>query len=235
VSETALFACQGGRGPQWQLGPLPPPRGTVTLLGWSESPARPDGGVPPAIAGVLARAFTASARTTFPSSLAYPSAGSSWSEIGGDHVRLLTNKGIGSRIAAKLRGTPPNITLVSTRRPDTAIRLFDDEGFPWWRQAQVGLLSKPDAPPTGIDEPQLLALFDDEWTTHAASLAADGVEGVVRPGVDGDVAGVWTLSEAFEQALLSALANEARSGGIGWTIVSEDAFASKVAGEQPLG
>jgi hypothetical protein len=230
VSRTALFACRGARGQQWQLGPLPPPRGLVTLIGWSESPPRHDAGVPATVAGILARAFTTTARATFPSSLAHPNSGSRWSDIAGDHVRLLINNDFRSRIAARLRGAPPNLTLVSTRRPETACRIFDDEGFPWGMQAQAVLLSQAEAPPPGIDEPQLLALFDDDWTAHAASLAAEAIEGVVRPGVDGDVAGVLTLSEPFEQALVGAIEREARGLGAEWAIVSEEFFAEKLAG-----
>jgi hypothetical protein len=224
----SLFACSDARGSQWQLGPLPPARGQLTLIGWNESPARPDGGVPPQVARALAHAWTSDARATFPSSLAYPAAGSTWSDSGGDQVRLLTGGGVRGRIAAKLRGTPPNITLVSTRQPDSLLRVFDDEGFPWWMQGQIALLSKPDAPPPDIDEPQLLALFDDDWTARAAALAAERVEGIVRPGVDGDVAGVLTLSTAFEQAILAAIEREAHAAGAEWTVVSEELFAAKL-------
>jgi hypothetical protein len=229
VIDTSLFACRDPRGAQWQLGPLPPAHGRMTLVGWSQSPPPPDGGVPPAIARVLAGALTTAACVTFPSSLAYPGAGSAWSEIGGDHFRLLTAAGVGSRIAAKLRGTPPDITLVSTRGPDTTLRLFDDEGFPWWMQGQIVLLSPPDSPPPGCDEQQLLALFDnDSWTAHAAALAADRVEAIVRPGVDGDVAGLLAFSESFEREVLAALEREARSLGAAWAIVPEQLFAAKL-------
>jgi hypothetical protein len=88
-----------------------------------------------------------------------------------------------------VKGMPVHLGLMSTRRPETAMRLFDDAAFPWWMQGQGVLLSVPDAPPPAIEEALLLALFGEQWTRHAASLLPLGIEGVVRPGVDGDVAG----------------------------------------------
>jgi hypothetical protein len=228
VSALSLFACRDARGPQWQLGPLPPAQRTMTLIGWHQSPPPPDAGVPQPVARALAGAFTAVARATFLSSHAHPSASGAWSDCGGDQVRVLTRKGVASRIAARLRGTPQNITLVSTRRADAAAQLFGDEGFPWWMQGQIVLLSQLDAPPPGIDEPQLLALFADDWTARADALAAERVEAMVRPGVDGDVAGLLAFSESFEREVLAALEREARSLGATWASVPEEVFAVKL-------
>ena len=229
MSALSLFACRDARGAHWQLGALPPARGTVTLIGWSQSPPPPDGGIPDPVARALAGALTSTSRVTFPSSHAFPSAASSWAECDGDHVRLLTRKGVAGRIAARLRGTPRNITFVSTRRSGCAMQLFGDEGFPWWMQGQIVLLSQPAAPPPEIDEPQLLALFDDDWIERADALAAGGVEAVVRPGVDGDVAALLARSAAFEQAILAALEREASRLDAEWEIVSEELFATKLS------
>jgi hypothetical protein len=227
VTGTSVFACRDARGGQWQLGPLPPVRGRLTLIGWSQPAEQHDAGVPEEVARVLARALTSVARVTFPCSIVSPVATSAtvWSTQDEDLIRVLTAKGFGGRIAAKLRGTPPRITLMSTRRPETARRLFDDAGFPWWLQGQVVLLSEPDAPPPEIDEESLLALFGEEWTGHAASLAPAGVEGVVRPGVDGDVAGLLSLNDGFEEAVLGALETETRLAGFEWALLTEQAFA----------
>src|SRR5262249_39298672 len=158
-----------------------------------------EAGVPEAVARVLARAFTAVARVMF---LADPAGLDAWSPLKGDAIKTLASKGLASRIAAKLGGGPPEIALVSTRHPGTAMRLFDDAGFPWWQQGQIVLLvgadqSQRDAEREELetfDKEALLGLFDDEWTTRAASLAATGVKGVLRPGVDGDVAGLLSLT-----------------------------------------
>jgi hypothetical protein len=228
---TSLFACRNPLGPQWQLGPLPPARGRVALIGWSEEPPRQDGGVPQHLARVLARAFTSIARATFPSSAILASASDVWSAANGDGVRRLAVKSVRGRIAARLRGAPPEMMLVSTRQPQSLMRVFDDEGFPWWMQGQVILLSRPDAPPPAVDERVLLASFDDDWTMNVAALGPS-VDAVVRPGVDGDVAGLWSLAETFEQTVLVALENEARAAGFSWAIVSEEEFAAKASGEK---
>jgi hypothetical protein len=227
VTRTSIFACPDARAAQWQLGPLPPPAGRVTLIGWNNAAEQTDAGVPEDIARVLANAFTAVARVTFPCSCvdANTSAPGGWSPSDGDMLRTLTT-GFAARIAAKLNGTPAEITLVSTRRADSAIRAFDDGAFPWWMQGQVMLLSQPDAPPPDVDAKSLLALFEDAWTTHAASLGR-GIQGVVRPGVDGDVAGLLSLSDAFERDALAALEHETRRAGFEWAVMAEKAFAVK--------
>jgi 3-methyladenine DNA glycosylase Tag len=46
----------------------------------------------------------------------------------------------------------------------------------------------------------------------------------VRPGVDGDVAGAWSSSDAFDQQLLDALERETRLAGLSWSIVPEAAL-----------
>ena len=224
MTRTSISACRDARGAQWQLGPLPPTHGRLTLIGWSQHAETRDGGVPEEVARVLARALTSIARVTFPSSLTKPVATDGWSPLGDDLVRLVAGSGIGERFVATLSGTPSGIALLSTRRPETAMRLFDDEGFPWWLQGQIVLLSKPDAAPPDVGEEALLGLFEDDWTDGAGSLTQVGIEGFVRPGVDGDVAGLLTLTDAFEEVVLAALERETRDAGFEWAPLSESAF-----------
>ena len=224
MTGTSIFACRDARGSQWQLGSLPPAHGRLTLLGWSQEHEEVDAGVPAAVAGVLARALTSTARVTFPCSFAGTGAAHAWTPWDGDLVRALTGRGLAARIAAKLTGTPQDITLICTRRPDTAQRLFDDAGFPWWMQGQVAMLSEPESPPPDLDEDRVLALFGEDWADHAASLVLSGIEGIVRPGVDGDVAGLLTLTDAFDRAMLAGLEKETRGAGLEWSVVSEEEF-----------
>jgi hypothetical protein len=179
------------------------------------------------VAGVLARALTSTARVTFPCSFASAVASKVWSPLDDDLICSIIGKGFGARLVANVKGTPSAITLMSTRRAETAMRLFDDAGFPWWMQGQVVVLSKPDAPPPNIDEDTLLALFGDDWATHAPSLGPFGIEGIVRPGVDGDVAGLLSLNGAFDDAVLGALESETRRAGVDWAVLTEDAFARR--------
>ena len=224
MTHTSIFACRDPRGLHWQLGPLPPVTGRLTLVGWSETTSRHDAGVPEEVSRVLARALTSIARVTFPSAAAEGATGV-WSPLGDDLVRVLTGKGVADRVVAKLRGRPSDVVLLSTRRPETAMRLFDDASFPWWMQGQVVLLSGPEAPPPDIDEDALLALFGQDWTKRAAPLAAAGIAGIMRPGVDGDVAGLLSLRDEFEPVVLDTLERETRLAGFEWALLPEEAFA----------
>ena len=227
MKPTAIFACRDARGPHWQLGPLPPAHGRLTLIGWSQQPEQHDAGVPEDVARVLARSLTSVARVTFPSSVVRPSATTVWSHVADDLTRVLDTGHIISRVGAKLRGRPAAIALTSTRQPDTALHLFDDTGFPWWMQGQVVLLSGAETPPPDIDSDALFALFEAEWTESASSLAAAGIAGIMRPGVDGDVAGLLSLTDAFESVVLAALERETLRAGLEWSLLSEDALAPK--------
>lgn len=228
MSEPSIVACRDPHGAHWQLGPLPPARGRVALIGWHDPAAQDEGGVPPRIAAVLTRALTSAARVTFPSSVMTPSATADWTPSDGDEIRVLSSRSMRGRIAARLRGLPPAVMLISTRQPASAVQLFDDPGFPWSMQGQLALLSRADAPPPPIDERTLLALFSDEWATHTAA----GLEGILRPGVDGDVAGLWSLTDSFEQAILGALERETRAANFHWALVPEELFADKASGEK---
>ena len=105
------------------------------------------------------------------------------------------------------------------------MRLFDDASFPWWMQGQVVLLSGFAALPPDVDEDALLVLFGEDWTKRAAPLAAAGIEGIMRPGVDGDVAGLLSLRDEFEQTVLDALEGETRLAGFDWALLPEEVFA----------
>ena len=65
VTGTAVFACRNARNARWQLGGASP-HGGWTLIGWRQSPGSEDGGVPGEVAALLADAFAAVARVTFP-------------------------------------------------------------------------------------------------------------------------------------------------------------------------
>jgi hypothetical protein len=59
---------------------------------------------------------------------------------------------------------------------------------------------------------------------QAARVAAIDVQGVVRPGVDGDAAGLLSLGDDFDRSLLDALGRETRLAGLTWSIVAEAAM-----------
>ena len=55
-----------------------------------------------------------------------------------------------------------------------------------------------------MDRTTLLSLIDGDWARRAASLRSRGVAGVIRAGVDGDVAAVLSLDDTFGRALFDA-------------------------------
>ncbi len=207
MSRTAVFVCLAPRGSEWQLGALPPAAGRVLLIGWAEDPPPVDAGVPEGVATVLARALTSFGRVTFPTAVVQASAGHSWSPF---------------------TRAPGPVELLWTRNPQAVLQAFDDASHPWWMQGQVLLVSEPAAAVAPeIDRKQLAALLEDKWTMAADALSAAGVISVLRPGVDGDVAGLWTATEETEHTSLAALEGEARRASFDWAVLSEEAFAER--------
>jgi hypothetical protein len=61
----------------------------------------------------------------------------------------------------------------------------------------------------------------------AAALARLGIVGTVRPGVDGDVAGLLSLTAGFDDALLRALEYEAKLALFRWSVLTEEDLACR--------
>jgi hypothetical protein len=221
----SIRICREPTQAHWQLGPLPPAQGHVTLVSWSRAPGQndqndqQDGGVPADVVGVLARALSSVARVTFPSSQVAAPAAQGWSATADALVRPLMSPGALGRAWARLRGAHIPV-LISTRESATIGRAFDDPAFPWWLQGQVLLLSVPDVPPPDIDEPALVQLFGDEWAAFASTLEPD-VYGALRPGVDGAIAGFLALTDGSERSVLGAIERETRRAGLMWEVVGE--------------
>lgn len=171
---SAILACREPRSACWQLGPLPARAGSLVLFGWKRVPPPVDSGVPQDMAVVFARALTSIARLTFPCSLVFRPVTSQWTPQGDDWIRRWNKGDRISRIKAALRRPPVADILVSTWRPETALRLFDDPAYPWWLQGQAVLLSERNAMPPDIDDQHLPVLFGEDWLKQASSLAAAG-------------------------------------------------------------
>lgn len=191
--------------------------GRWTLVGWSESPPAADGGLPPALAALWTRALATTARTTFLCSVLGVPRSADWTTFDGDMVRSADAGGRIARAWARLSGAPQQVALVSTRRERTLANLFTDAGFPWWLQAQVALLSAPDSPPPRIDVASVLALLELDGLRGAQSLRPLGIQAVLRPGVDGDVAGLLGLDGDLDTRLIESLESQARRAGVDWS------------------
>jgi len=209
MSRGSIFACLDPRGAEWQLGALPPPAGRLMLIGWREEPPPVDGGVPPPVAATFSRALTSIGRITYLSSTVPAPAGGGW---------------------PPLKRGPAPVDLLSTSDPQELAQAFEDAAHPWWMQGQVLLVSAPGAAPPAVERRQLLSLLEDEWTSTARALSPLGVIGVMRPGVDGDLAGLLTFTAAAEQASLAALERETLLASFDWSVVTEEAFAERYRG-----
>lgn len=223
-----IFACTSPVNTYWQLGALPPAEGDIVLLGWNLPSKQIDSGMPEDVGSILTGALTSISRVNFPISEVPNGALKTWDNNDTDQTRLLDTSNLIKHIKAVLKHTPPSVSLLSTRRKETAIMMFKDASYPWCLQGQIALLSAPDAVPPDIDRQTLLSLIGDDWTKHAALLRSMGVYGVLRPGVDGDIAGVLSLTSEFKRTLLEALAHQAQLAKFSWLLLSEKDFVDKL-------
>ncbi|MGA9918233.1 hypothetical protein [Paraburkholderia sp.] len=108
-----------------------------------------------------------------------------------------------------------------TRRPDDVQGAFNAEFFNWSLRGQVIFLSPVEAKPPALSSKHLDLANNAK---QLSKLADVGVTGVVLPGVDGDVAGIYTFSDDFLQDLLSQLKSECERAGAQWREVTEVQF-----------
>jgi hypothetical protein len=192
--------------------------GQLVMLGWHLAGGRGvDGGVPPNVAGVLTRALTRSAWLSF-FDPAEPT------ESVDVHVKRLEPSGLGAKVRAKTDGLPQAVYLVSTRRPEVAQFAFDASLFSWEMQGQVLFLSPPQRPTPQLEWTDMLSITGRESPITCDVLRNIGVDALVFPGVDGDIAGVVSATSAAEERILTDLRAEAEAAGFAWRIVPEDDF-----------
>ena len=184
----------------WQLGEPPAPPAGLTLIGWKEDPRPVDAGVPPVVAAIIASALTHSMRVTFlHPDLRSPVDATDWQSAAapGDSVRALPQGRLAARIMARLKRQPEAFQLYSTCDHNTAVKLFDVPD--WCLQGQVALLSSAESPPPNLDFQSVTALLGDSWARRVSELHSEGICGALRPGVDGDVAGLLTVTPGLHE------------------------------------
>ena len=235
MMKNSIFACLNPVETFWELGRLPVDEGNLSLIGWRTFPMPIDAGVPKAVAEILARALTSAAQVTFPFSDLESGDLNAWKSIGDDQTRAIKNDNPLERIRNTVSRffdmpyLPSEIVLLSTRKPETATLLFDDAPFVWSMQGQIVLLSDPEQPLPEISEQDFSSLFEDDWAQNASSLQNIEIKGILRPGVDGDVAGFLSFTDTFENNILTAIENESYSAGFDWALLSESDFAQRLA------
>ena len=205
-----IFVCTDAKGAIWQLGTLPPPIGEVMLVSWKTSAAAVDAGVPQEIATIFIDAMLALGNILFPVAEPIPLAD-------GDQILL---KG---RIPFR------RMRLLSTRNRDSARLLFDDGNYPWWMQGQAAVLYENQHFNDSLTPKDFQKLFSDGWAVGAADLCARGAAAVIRPGVDGDVFGLFTAEVARQAAFSSELEKAAGLAGYRFRKLSETDLTSELA------
>jgi hypothetical protein len=118
--------------------------------------------------------------------------------------------------------------LRATRDASSAITAFDDPRFPWWLQGQVVVLTRGSDPPR-IPPAAVRGLVDDAWGRRAAVLVPQGVDGVLRPAVDGVAAGLLTFAADVRTEFLASIERHASSAAIPWDVLTEPEFEARLA------
>ena len=137
-----IIICRAPSSSFWQLGPVPPPHGSLVLIGWPEQSVVEDDDANNKCTAALLRAMTSIARLSFPcSEFAMAPARDSRTPTESDHVatvRRTSNPLV--RLFSYLTGRPSSMTLMSTRDSTVARQIFEDGAYPWWLQGQFVLL-----------------------------------------------------------------------------------------------
>jgi hypothetical protein len=155
-----------------------------------------------------------------------------------DFVTRYRTRSVLGRMAARFSaGVPIDLVLLSTVAKQSVQRLFDDAGYPWWNQSQFVLVSLADASPPDFDKIAFdpATLFGCQWLEGFGSLQPLGVQAILRPGVDGDVAGLLCASTEVRDRFEAILCQCAQECDVSLQFVSEEKFidglASSPAGE----
>ncbi len=206
----------------WQLGAFPAGDGLGMMVGWTVE--SPEGGVPASVATALVRAMARCGRIAFPSSIRSSGDRDRWQKQGEDDVARLaiaTQSPWGRLLPG---GGLTTISLLSTRREEAALDLFEDPYFQWWNASQFALVSQPAEMPPRLASPLPAELFEDNWSEAIAPLQAAGIEMIMRSGVDGDVCGVAFRSRPTRNDFEAMLNTAAAECGLVVRTVSNAAF-----------
>jgi hypothetical protein len=211
MSHLSVQVCSGPVDSEWQVGS----DSNLLLIGWTSAPASVDAGVPLPVQSLLAAAMVEIVQVAY---LDLPRADQK-------QVVRLAPAVMLRRWAARLKGFPGDAAFIVTRDAGAATRMFDADGFDWVRQQQVVILleEQAEAPSFSIDDLQLLT--GDDWCGAARRFMAQGVVGVLRPGVDGDVAALCPLHPELARSFREAMARHASRLGIDLCECTEDQMA----------
>jgi hypothetical protein len=225
-----IFITHDAPGPQWQLGSPPSDLGAFALIGWEADEV--EGGVPERVVNVLARSLAASGRVTFACSTISATDAPGGQGQGRDFIARYRTRSVLGRMAAQFSARAPiDLVLLSTTTEQTVRRLFNDAGYPWWNQAQFALISSAGAPSPDFDKVAFdpARLLQGEWPQSLGGLQPLGVQAILRPGVDGDVAGLSCASREIRDHFEAILSRSAEEFGMSLQYVGETEFAQALS------
>lgn len=219
-----IYICNDAIGKHWQLGQFSPIRkGSVSLLGWESPTETKDAGVPKEVATIFSRALASVACVTFLST------GNGVQLESGEQLVRLGRGSFWELFFSFVVGRSNNfLPLLSTRNPLKVFDLFKNEDFPWWQQGQIALLSSIDMPVPKVDRKFFLSLLGEHWIKQVESPRIRNLDAVMRPGVDGDIAGIIWLEMERQKSFFAALEYEANVIGYKCIVLDEDAFAKQL-------
>ena len=113
-------------------------------------------------------------------------------------------------------------SILHTADADQARQLFDAAYFSWATRSQLAFLSSLSTPPPEISKAHYRHALDRE---QFRTLATCGVTGILAPGVDGDVAGLYAWNDELWFKLTGSLKSTCEASGATWIDVQEGAFA----------
>ena len=113
--------------------------------------------------------------------------------------------------------------IVTTREPSVATSLFDDAAYPWTQHGQAAFLSDDAVPPVSS---RLLTEVVAQHKVEAAERA--GFIGLMLPGVDGVVAGLWMFGGA--DSFVKAIEKCCATAEAELHVLSENQFRQALSG-----
>lgn len=250
----SILASTSSRSSRWQLAGF---LGTSTsvLLGWRQTPRAVDAGVPDEVAGIISRALCRCTRVSFLySEIEDITATHSMNYS----IQPILAPGFIASLIARCSGigTSIPVTVVSSNDPKVVILLFNVAYFSWDMQGQSVFLSSLSDPAPDLGDVlsktwqkkyDVSPVSYNAWTypmtvlpkTWQTKSDADPMRiftdyplaGVMRPGVDGDVAGILFRSIADKENFITVLQEEAELSGMQFKMCDEVEFMDSLSYE----
>jgi hypothetical protein len=109
--------------------------------------------------------------------------------------------------------------IAITREVSVMTAMFDDQAYPWTQHGQAAFLSEELVPPVSS---RVLTEVVGQRKVEAAERA--GFIGVMLPGVDGAVAGLWMFEAGGVERMVKVIEECCASSGAELHVLTEDQF-----------